>query len=61
MSDFGYPPQFPKEPEVNEKPKEVESEIGKDKSKSKKVFANKTYRKKKRCHFGFFCERNILL
>ncbi|KAK3783593.1 hypothetical protein RRG08_066857, partial [Elysia crispata] len=37
MSDFGYPPQFPKEPEVNEKPKEVESEIGKDKSKSKKT------------------------
>lgn len=36
MKDFGFPPVFPKE-EIKEEPKQRESEIGKDKSKSKKT------------------------
>ncbi|CAG5126753.1 unnamed protein product, partial [Candidula unifasciata] len=36
MEDFGYPPQFPQE-EAKVEPQPKESEIGKDKSKSKKT------------------------
>lgn len=36
MADFGYPPQFPPE-EEEARPDDKEVEVGKDKSKGKKV------------------------
>lgn len=48
MEDYGYPPQFPAEQDIP-KQEVKESEIGKDKSKSKKVIIKKCFMQENSC------------